>query len=774
MLLTEIRCRSVVLLYACLLSSGLVAQADDGDVLRFCVCTNAMPRTGRTADDKLEGVDVAMARLLAERLGRRCEFHTCPSDACRLQNLQAGKCDAVIGLPHESVLLPKIAWTLPYASGKFGLVVRGDQQGIHSLAELRGKRVGIVSGTVPLSPKDHKVVGFPSREALLRGFEQGKLDGALADVDFTAWYLKEHPQLNLRLVEEFVSTHRWSVGIAVRAADSSLRDEISRVIDDGLRQAKFPPLFARYGLVHRPPLVDGPARSQTKARDAWQRIEEEGTLVVCMDPANLPYSSADSKQPGFDVEIAQALAKQLGVDLRVDWIDVHSETATGQLLDGECDLAFGAAMDPDAMDDEEELAGKVLYSRPYYGTGYFLVARADVEQVASLADLQGDKSRRLGTQAGTIADYSLRQRGYLRRLFGTQLAVLSSLDNGGIDYAYMWSNIGWLLHQSPDVTAAIVPGYVPEDRWNIAIAIRRGDVELKKHVDRALEEVVRQGAVAEALHRYHVPYFPPFEMVADAKPASDRATLHRALDRGLEPQTSHRQRSRQSYDGLAKIRSRGTLIVGLDQNNLPFSTTHPQPAGVDYEIAQLLAEKLGVSLQVYWAYSSHDSYPSKLANKRFCDVILGVMHDDRFADRVAYSEPYYFANYVYAIHADSQATNLEELPIAAEPGIAVRGLGGRTTKTYPNLEAILSAVATRKAPVGYVISSRAHWLATQKWPGKIRFVQPQTNVDRFGICAAVRLHESDLKDAINGAFRELRESGQLQKAFAQWHIPVND
>ena len=778
---TAIRYRSVALLCAWLVLNGPVAQADDDadrdgrqDVLRFCVCTNAMPRAGRSNSGSLEGVDVAVARLLAEKLGRRCEFQMCANDACRLRKLQSDKCDAVIGLAHESVDSPEIAWTLPYVTGKFGLVVGRDQHRIRSLAELRGKRVGVVSGTVPLSRTEHEVVGFSSREALLRGFERGKLDGALVDVDFTAWYLQEHRQLRLRLVDEFVSNHRWSIGIAVRAADTALRDELSRAVDDSLRQAKFPPLFARVGLKHRPPLVAADTRPVEVVQDTWQRIEQGGTLVVSMDPANLPYSSADPERPGFDVEIARALGKQLGVDLRIEWIDVHRETATGQLLDHRGDLALGAAVDPDAMDDEEELAGKVIYSRAYYGTGYFLVARQDAEQIATLADLRGEKSRRLATQAGTIADYSLRQRGYLRRLFGTQLALLTSLEKGDIDYAYLWSNIGWLLHQSPHVKATIVPGYVPEDRWNIAIAMRRGDVLLKRHVDDALEEVIRQGAVAEALRRYHVPYFAPFDVAAKTDPASAGPARRPRVDRGLEPQMSRRRRSQQSYDGLKKIRSRGTLVVGLDQNNLPFSTAHPQPAGIDYEIAQLLAEQLGVSLEVYWAYSSHDSYPAKLANKRQCDVILGVMRDDRFANRVAYSAPYYLANYVVVVPAGTDPQGEAGLTLATEPGIAVRGLVGRKTVTYPNLESILSAVAQREVPAGYVISSRAHWLAAEKWPRKIRFLPPDKTVDRFGICAAIRHKETDLKDALDVAFRELRESGQLQEVFAKWHVPANE
>ena len=99
------------------------------------------------------------------------------------------------------------------------------------------------------------------------------------------------------------------------------------------------------------------------------------------------------------------------------------------------------------------------------------------------------------------------------------------------------------------------------------------------------------------------------------------------------------------------MRSAGELVVGLDQNNLPYSTAHPEPAGFDYEIASLLAKELGLRLRVYWAYSSHDSYPSKLTSRGLCDVILGVMPDDRFEHRVLYSRPYYLAKYQLVVRA---------------------------------------------------------------------------------------------------------------------------
>jgi ABC-type amino acid transport substrate-binding protein len=231
------------------------------------------------------------------------------------------------------------------------------------------------------------------------------------------------------------------------------------------------------------------------------------------------------------------------------------------------------------------------------------------------------------------------------------------------------------------------------------------------------------------------------------------------------------QTSKRPYDAMARIRSAGELVVGLDQNNLPFSTAHPSPAGLDHEIAGLLTERLGVSLRVYWAFSSHDSYPSKLATKRLCDVILGVTPDDRFGQRVLYSRPYHVARYRVVVRAGEGRPSGSE-PIAVERGVAVRGLEGRATRPYPSTEAVLEAVATGRERAGYVIATGGAWLAHERWPGKLELLPAdEAAVDAFPIVAAVRKSDRELKDAIDRAWDDLERSGRLAQAFARWHIP---
>src|SRR5207249_11305626 len=107
---------------------------------------------------------------------------------------------------------------------------------------------------------------------------------------------------------------------------------------------------------------------------------------------------------------------------------------------------------------------------------------------------------------------------------------------------------------------------------------------------------------------------------------------------------------------------------------------------------------------------------------------------------------------------------------AVEPGVAARGLKERATRTYSSLEGIFEAIAENRVKAGYVISTRGHWLAHERWPGKLKFIDGDA-ADRFPICAAVRKSDKDLKAAIDHVFAELAESEKLAAAFARWKIP---
>jgi hypothetical protein len=61
------------------------------------------------------------------------------------------------------------------------------------------------------------------------------------------------------------------------------------------------------------------AAGWTAGQEELDTIRQQGYLRVCADASNLPFSSADPATPGFEVELAQRIARELGVDARVQW-----------------------------------------------------------------------------------------------------------------------------------------------------------------------------------------------------------------------------------------------------------------------------------------------------------------------------------------------------------------------------------------------------------------------------------------------------------------------
>ncbi len=227
----------------------------------------------------------------------RSNFTGAPVPSASWHCLPEGRCDVVAGQPIDSGPPRGVAWSVPYAGARFGLVVPRDRAGVRSLDDLRGQRVGIVAGTVALAEKDHAVARFKTRQELLDGFAATTLDAAFLDADFAAWYLHEHPKLPLRLVDAFVPRERWNMALAVRAKDADLLVAINRALAQLAESGELRKIYAEYGVPFHPPFTA--ADRQAEAPSAWPRIRDRGELVVSMDPANLPYSGRPGRPPGF-------------------------------------------------------------------------------------------------------------------------------------------------------------------------------------------------------------------------------------------------------------------------------------------------------------------------------------------------------------------------------------------------------------------------------------------------------------------------------------------
>lgn len=117
-----------------------------------------------------------------------------------------------------------------------------------------------------------------------------------------------------------------------------------------------------------------------------------GTLTVCTDSPYVPMTfERDGEYTGFDIDLMQAIADDLGLKLAVDDTGLDAITSGLAMEAGRCDIAAAAV--PISSNWEEN----ITYSQAYFRAGEALL----VSRGSGITDLAALAGRNLGVQSGT-------------------------------------------------------------------------------------------------------------------------------------------------------------------------------------------------------------------------------------------------------------------------------------------------------------------------------------------------------------------------------------
>jgi polar amino acid transport system substrate-binding protein len=243
-------------------------------------------------------------------------------------------------------------------------------------------------------------------------------------------------------------------------------------------------------------LLLGAATSASAA--SLTAVRERGTFNVCAHPNALPYSSENRSTPGFQLEIADAIAKQLGVGLRVEWIVF---TRHARRLD--CDATIGSII----KSDGETGRRGARFSKPYLGSGYLLVLPPRASSIERLEDVKG----KIAVEHTSWPHYVLDTRKVPLASYGSAFDVLDAVAKdesaaGLVSDAYA----GWYLKQHPGAVK-ISDTYMPERdfRWDVAVGLRNADLPLVDAVNKALDTLIADQTIPKIMARYGITYRPP-------------------------------------------------------------------------------------------------------------------------------------------------------------------------------------------------------------------------------------------------------------------------
>lgn len=243
------------------------------------------------------------------------------------------------------------------------------------------------------------------------------------------------------------------------------------------------------------------------AAASTQTIADEASpLRLCADPTNLPFSSDSASQPGFYLEIGQALAKSLGRPVSYDWYKSYfgKRTVRVTLLGRQCDALIGLPLSDDFM------GPAVIFSDRIANEGYALVSASD-QALSGLNDLRG---KRVAVQYETTPQNLLAERDEIEKI--TVLSPdegMKALDQGKADVAFIWGPVaGWLNKTIYGGRYHIRPVEGNGLSWTAAIGFSKGSGALRDQVNAALPQLAP--VIAELAVKYGLPTAPPIKLGA--------------------------------------------------------------------------------------------------------------------------------------------------------------------------------------------------------------------------------------------------------------------
>ena len=223
---------------------------------------------------------------------------------------------------------------------------------------------------------------------------------------------------------------------------------------------------------------------------------EKGKLIMATNAAFAPYEYKEGEEfKGIDIEIAQAVATKLGLTLVIK--DMNFDTLLNVVNEKKADIVLaGLTVTPDRQE-------KVDFSISYASGVQSIIVTEDSE-ITSVDDLLAKGSTyiagvQLGTTGDTYATGDMGEDRVYRYVSGNE-AVLSLL-KGEIQCVIIDNEPAKkYLDANPGKGLKILDtSYIEED---YAAAFAKGNDELRKAVDKAIDELIADGTVDNIIKKY--------------------------------------------------------------------------------------------------------------------------------------------------------------------------------------------------------------------------------------------------------------------------------
>lgn len=214
-------------------------------------------------------------------------------------------------------------------------------------------------------------------------------------------------------------------------------------------------------------------------------------LIIGLDDTFAPmgFRTESGELVGFDIDLARAVAEEMGVEVEfkpIDWKAKEMELESKRI-----DMVWNG------MSKNPEREEKMNLSKPYFNNSFAIMTLAS-KPIAKKADLAG---KTVGTQAGSGALDVIKKDNIYGEIadrlaeYNDYDTAVMDLETGRLDAVIIDKVAGMYKANKEPGKYAFAEEDFGEDLY--VIGMRKGDDELTKKVNDALDKVIKSGKAAE-------------------------------------------------------------------------------------------------------------------------------------------------------------------------------------------------------------------------------------------------------------------------------------
>lgn len=222
-----------------------------------------------------------------------------------------------------------------------------------------------------------------------------------------------------------------------------------------------------------------------------EKVKKAGKLVVLTSSGFAPfeYLGSNNEVVGVDMDIAQAIADEIGVKLEI--VDMDFDGIVMAIKNGKGDL--GAA----GMTADDERRQSVDFSINYVDAAQVIIV-PEGSEIKTAADLEG---KNVGVQMGTTGDIYVTDNAGAKEVFRYKTGpdAGAELANGKID-AVVIDEMPAQQIAAANTGLMVLGEPLTEEQY--AIAMPKGTEDLKAVVDTVVQRMIDDGSLAKLIEEH--------------------------------------------------------------------------------------------------------------------------------------------------------------------------------------------------------------------------------------------------------------------------------